>query len=131
MWRTKVLPAKLMGLLLLFLSGCTKTIYVPVPETHTEYRDVVRVDSLVTHDSVYVRELVKGDTIYLTETKYKYIEKVKIKSDTICLSDTISVPYEVVRTEYKMNGFQRLFFWLGMALSLLGAGFVIWKIKKS
>lgn len=83
---------------MLFCS-CGSVKYVPVPEYHTDsvYLTKVQFDSIWQHDSVYIREYVKGDTVYFEHTKWhtKYVEKEV--HDTIYKSrtDSIAVPYPV------------------------------------
>lgn len=83
--------------LFLLLSCRSKTIYVPTEIVKTEYRDKFIHDSIHYYDSIYVKE--KGDT-FLIE-KYKYIYKDKLRTDTVCKTDsvTINVPYAVTRTK--------------------------------
>ena len=88
-------------LAVLLLGSCTTTKYVTVPEVHT---DTLRVtqhqrDSIYVHDSVWVSEQQRGDTILLTTTKWltKYIER--LSHDTIYQSktDSVPVPYPVIK----------------------------------
>ena len=109
-------------------ASCTRTIYVP--DTRTEYVTRERVDSLFLHDSIYVTEKVKGDTVYVTRYKERVRYEYVNDTDTIIRCDSIPYPVEVVRTEYRMNGFQRSFFWLGLALSALGVGYVVLKFSR-
>ena len=80
--------------LCILLGGCTTTKYVTVPEYHTDTLKVSRNvhDSIYVHDSVWVSEQQRGDTILLTTTKWltKYIER--LSHDTIYQSKTDSVP---------------------------------------
>lgn len=79
----------LIFLVLLFI-GCTTTKYVEVPvkELSTQYRDVVKVDTLILHDSVVIRQ--SNDTVYKEKFKYIY-KKVEVR-DTILITDTIQKP---------------------------------------
>lgn len=95
-----MLLATIIAMLLLFLTtSCKEIQYVTVPEVHTEYVYRDRVDSIKYHDSVYIKELIKGDTVIKVEYRYKdrYIYKQML--DTIIKSDTIvkeiEVPVEV------------------------------------
>ena len=46
--------------------------------------NVVRsVDTIVLHDSVYVREVMRGDTIYLTRTEYRDRWHTRLVHDTV------------------------------------------------
>lgn len=83
---------------LLVLTGC-KTKYVTVPEYHKEY--IGKIDSILKHDSIYVKDSVfvnqKGDTVFLNKVSYRdvYHNIYKVKHDSIIKSD--SIPYPVVR----------------------------------
>ena len=56
---------------------------------YTLHRDSVAytvhqtIDTIVMHDSVYVSERQKGDTIYLTRTEYRDRWRVRLVHDTI------------------------------------------------
>lgn len=83
---------------LLVLTGC-KTKYVTVPEYHKEY--IGKIDSILKHDSIYVKDSVlvkqKGDTVFLNKVSYRdvYHNIYKVKHDSIIKRD--SIPYPVVR----------------------------------
>ena len=88
----------IMGLLLCaMLSGCTTTQYVPVIEHKTDTLIVTKHqhDSIHVHDSIMVSE--KGDTVRIEKWHTKYVEKQV--HDTLYQSktDSIPVPYEVVK----------------------------------
>ena len=84
-------------LLLILFFGCTKTVYIPVTNTTTEieYRDRLQHDSIYFSDSVLIQQ--KGDTVFNTKIKYKYISKL-IK-DTVSIRDSVYIekPIEVVK----------------------------------
>lgn len=82
-------------LMLALLCGCTTTKYVPVESVRTEYRDhdVLRVDSVMLHDSVVIRSA--GDTVLME--KWRWRDRVSIVRDTVSVikTDSIQVPYPV------------------------------------
>ena len=86
-------------LLSLLFGGCTTTKYVPVEtlRTDTVYKVRVERDSVFKHDSIYVKEWQKGDTVYRDRDRWhtQYVER--IKTDTVYQSkvDSIAVPYPV------------------------------------
>lgn len=90
----------LMIVLALLLAGC-RTKYVAVPEYR--YRDSVQVrherDSVFLHDSVYVSEMVTGDTVYLTRYRERTLYRDRLHTDTLrtARTDSICVPYPVER----------------------------------
>ena len=95
---TKVVITIAVAMLILSMfCRCTTTKYVPV----TEYRDrvVVKTDSLLKTDSVYVHDsisvYIRGDTVFKDKYHLKYKDRyiVRNKSDTLIVRD--SIPYKV------------------------------------
>ena len=84
-------------LILSMFCRCTTTKYVPV----TEYRDrvVVKNDSLLKADSVYVHDSVsvyiRGDTVFTYKYHIQYKDRyiARNKSDTLIVR--YSIPYKV------------------------------------
>ena len=84
-------------LILSMFCRCTTTKYVPI----TEYRDrvVVKTDSLLKTDSVYVHDsisvYIRGDTVFKDKYHLQYKDRyiVRNKSDTLIVRD--SIPYKV------------------------------------
>ena len=122
---------RIIFLILIFaLWGCTKRIYIPVTTTVTEieYRDRLQHDSIYFSDSVLIER--KGDTVFNTKIKYRYINK--IVKDTVNRTDSVYIekPIEVVKEVNRLTKWQRWrlnFLWILMAG---GIGFGIFKIKK-
>jgi len=96
-WEWLVLIA--LAMMIGSLSSCKSVKYVPV----TEYRDryVSKTDSFFKVDSVYLHDSVsvfgRGDTVYMTKTRYKdrfkYIYNTK--TDTVIVHDSIPYPVKV------------------------------------
>lgn len=116
--------------------GCTKTVYVPVETVKhdTIYQTAFKADSVQTVDSIYIKELVKGDTVYLEKIKYHFRDKVKMVTDTIVekVVEVKEIPIEVEKKlttwqQFKINAGE----WLlaGVALMLLLFAF-LWVIRK-
>ena len=84
---------------LMFTSCKTKTVVVKVPEVHTDtlYQVKEQKDSIWLHDSVYIHQWMKGDTIYVETGKWhtKYIERLKIDTIYKARVDSVGVPYPV------------------------------------
>lgn len=89
----------ILALITLTLTSCktTKTIQVPVPVIKTEY--VNKIDSFYRLDSIFVNKYTKGDTVFVDKEKLKYIKIVK--KDTIKVTDTITKPIYLNKTETK------------------------------
>lgn len=82
-------------LLFIFISGCRSIQYVPVETVKIEYKDRLKIDSVIKYDSIFYDRYTKGDTVFLTKEKYKYLDKIKIVRDSVFRTDSISVPYPV------------------------------------
>lgn len=110
------------------ISLCTscKTRYIAVPEVHTEY--ISKTDTFLNRDSIYLHDSIycalKGDTMYIERFNTKYIERMKYtyKTDTICKTDSVAVPYEV--TKYRTPRFNWVVMGIELFLLLLLAVFV-------
>ena len=109
------------GLLLLFFVCSCKTVYVPVPgETKTEYIYKESRDTSYIRDSVYIKEVQKGDTVRITEYRDRYRFRYITTTDTIIRVDSVAVPYpvEVVKVDHKQT-------WLQKTLMLIGIFFIL------
>ena len=82
---------------LFFLTGCTTTKVVTVPEVHTDttYITQHQRDSIWLHDSIHVTE--RGDTIRIERWHTKYISTEVHDTLYRAKTDSIPVPYEVVK----------------------------------
>lgn len=98
--------------IILLITGCNKTIYVPVESVRTEYKDRLLKDSVHLYDSIFVK--IANDTVWLE--KYKYTYRDKIVRDSIFINDTIRIPYPVI--EYKevnkLKNWQNFLIWAGV-----------------
>ena len=85
-----------MATILLALPSC-KSVN---PCLSTIHRDSVAytihqtIDTIVMHDSVYVREVQRGDTVYLTRTEWRDRWRVRVERDTVV---DVRVEKEVVQ----------------------------------
>lgn len=93
------------ALLCAFVFSSCKTKYITVPEIHTDTLmiNVNTRDSVYLHDSIYVKEWQKGDTVFLQSIKWKtkYVEKQVHDTCYRSRTDTIAVPYPVEKPASK------------------------------
>ena len=101
---------KLIYILFAFLClSCSPKIVERV-RTEYVYRDRVQHDTTFVHDSTYIKEYIKGDTVRIVEfrEKYKYLYKYINKTDTVAVHDTLSVEkVKEVKVERKLSWWQK------------------------
>ena len=107
-----------LALLVSLLTGCTTTKYVEVERVRTDtvYQSKIQKDSIYFHDSIYVKEYQKGDTIFVVKDRWHEKWKEVLKVDTVYKSriDSIPVPYPVEKlVPRELNWFQKGLMWLG------------------
>lgn len=102
----------IIGLIVVFSSCKTNTVYVPVESVKTEYRDKHTRDSVYLHDSIVMK--MKGDTVWLE--KYKYFYRDKLVRDSIFLTDSIQVPFpiETIKEINRLKWWQEILIYLGV-----------------
>lgn len=80
-----------LSLLALILVGCKSVERDEFDFFSTNrFKEHVRIDSIVLHDSVFIRE--RSDTVFFT--KYRTLYRERIVCDTIVLCDTVYVERE-------------------------------------
>ena len=113
---------------LLLAVSCSPRIVEHV-RTEVVYRDRVQKDSLYFRDSIYIKEQIKGDTVYIDRFKYRYIYKDKYKTDTLLreVHDTTAVEVPVDKPLPAWKSFKiGAFWWLVAALSVS----LLWIFRK-
>ena len=120
------------------LAGCRTTRYVTVPEHHTDtvYQVKQMRDSIYLHDSTFVREYVKGDTVRIVTEMWHTTWRDRWRTDTVYRSrvDSVLLPYEVVKeVPRELTRWQRARIHMGellLALIAAAAGFGLWRLKR-
>ena len=113
-----VLVPLLVGCLL--IPSCSPKIIEKV-RTEYVYQNKVERDTTYVHDSVRVKEYVKGDTVYMDKFVYKYIYKDRFLADTVLkeVHDTTTVEKKVEKElTWGQKTKQGAFWWLVGALVL-------------
>lgn len=116
------------GIILQAVSACSPKII----ERVVVQRDTLQVhhrDSIFTKDSVYIREWMKGDTVYLDRFRDRYIYKDRWR-DSIQVRERHDTTTVEVKVERELSWAQRAkikaFPWL--LLSVIGA--LLWIFRK-
>lgn len=84
-------------------------------------------DTLVLHDSIYVREVLKGDTLYLTRIEYRDRWRTQIVHDTIQDTQVVEKVIELPPERY-VPKFYKWCTGLLWAIGLLVIGY--WALKR-
>ena len=108
-------------ILLLMFSSCRSVRYVEVPRVSRDTLRVVQVETRrdSVRDSIFLREFVRGDTVY----RVKYIERLRWRDrwrvDTVqaVRVDSVGVPYPVERKVSRWNKVR--YMWRGAAVGLV------------
>lgn len=120
-----LLGAIAMTTALFFLTSCrARTVYVD--KVKTEYRDVVRVDSVYNRDTVAM--YIAGDTVFKEVIKWR--ERWQLRVDSFTRVDSVPYAVEVVREVNRLTPWQKkqiAGFWV--AVGLIGIGIAL-KIKR-
>lgn len=129
----------LIFLAVLIVTGCkTHEKVVTVTQLHTDtiwQKQVVR-DSVRVHDSVYVKEWMRGDTVFVDRAVWHTAIQDRLRVDTVYKSrvDSVPVPYPVERlVERQLTWWQKARMKGGEVLIgiLAGAaGFGLWRLKR-
>ena len=73
-----------MATILLALPSC-KSVEPTINTSHSTLNSQhsTQADTLLIRDSIFIREMQKGDTVYLTRTEYRDRWRIQIQRDTI------------------------------------------------
>jgi len=113
------------------ISSCTTTKYVPVVEYHTDtlIQKMTQRDSIYLHDSTIVRE--KGDTVLIERWHTRYRDREV--HDTVYQSriDSVPAPYPVTEyVERKMSGIDKLLISTGIIAIIAAIIFAVYKLRR-
>ena len=116
---------------MLWLTSCTTTKVVTVEKvkTDTTYITKQKRDSIWLHDSIHVTE--RGDTIRIERWHTKYVEREVHDTLYRAKTDSIPVPYEVIKeVPRKSTWFERIMFCTGIVSILCLILFVAKKLER-
>ena len=122
--------AATVGLCLFALPSCSPKI-VEKWNTQYVYRDVHHRDTVITKDSVYIREWMKGDTVFVEKCKDRFVYRDRWRDSIIVKRDSVAVEtLKEVKVEKPLSWSQRArigaFPWLLLITGVLG----VWTFRK-
>ena len=111
------------------LVACSPKI-VETVRTEYVYRDRVERDTTIVRDSVWIKEKVKGDTVFVEKVRDRlvYRDRWREKTDTLMVRDSVKVE-TVKEVEKPLNGWQRFrlrWFWVFLGAT---AGLLVWTFR--
>ena len=125
---TVLITIMLYPILLLGLPSCSPKIVEKV-KTEYIYQDVHHRDTLITKDSVYIREWMNGDTVFVDRFRDHYVYRDRWR-DSVTVREVHDTTAVEVKVEKPLSWAQkakiRAFPWL--LLTLIGA--VLWIFRK-
>ena len=116
------------------LTGCrsVRVVEREVIRTDTLVSTQIERDSIYLSDSIYIREVVMGDTVRITTDRWHTRWRDRIKYDSIYIAqrDTVRVT-DVREVPRKLNGWQWFQIWCGrLALIAIGLTAAVIIIRK-
>ena len=97
----------------------------------SEVQDVQKVwsvDTVVIRDSIYIREVMRGDTVYLTRTEWRDRWRTQLVHDTIVHTDSIVRVIEHPPERY-VPKFYKCCAWALGIIVLLAIGYALLKFR--
>ena len=115
------------------ICGCSpKVTEHIIVKTDTVFQQQIRYDSIFKHDSIYLHEWSKGETIYIERTKWHTQYKERLRIDTTYISHTDTLIQEKVKeVPAKISDWKRLQMMLGRIFMVVLGGLVIYAIFKA
>ena len=99
--------------------------------TQYVYRDVHHRDTVITKDSVYIREWVKGDTVYIEKYKDRFVYRDRWRDSIIVKRDSVAVEtIKEVKVEKPLSWSQRARIGAFPWLLLVAVGLAVWTFRK-
>ena len=120
-------------LIALFFGSCrsVRVIEKEVIKTDTMLTTKIQIDSIYVNDSIYIRELIQGDTVKITTDRWHTRWRDRILYDSIYIAqrDTVRVT-DIKEVPRKLSGWQWFQIWAGrlaLIAIMLTAGVIIYK----
>lgn len=100
------------------LPGCSPKIIEKV-KTEYVYQNVHHRDTLITRDSIYIREWLKGDTVYIEKYKDRYVFRDRWR-DSVSIREVHDTTTVEKKVERELTAGQKMkinsFWWLLIGL---------------
>ena len=126
--------AAIIALLIALFFGSCKSVRViekEVIKTDTVLTTKIQIDSIYVNDSIYIRELIQGDTVKITTDRWHTRWRDRILYDSIYIAqrDTVRVT-DIKEVPRKLSGWQWFQIWAGrlaLIAIMVATGVIIYK----
>ena len=123
-----------MGIILSALPSCKSTSLMPVmqqSDTISNIQKNAKVDTILLRDSIYIRESIRGDTVYLTHTEYRDRWRIREVHDTVRVTEYRDRIIEHPPERYvpKFYKWCTIALW-AIGLLAIGYGLLRWWLKR-
>ena len=99
--------------------------------TQYVYRDVHHRDTVITKDSVYIREWMKGDTVFVEKYKDRFVYRDRWRDSIIVKRDSVAVEtIKEVKVEKPLSWSQKVRIGAFPWLLLVAVGLAVWTFRK-
>ena len=121
---------RILFLFIIFLASCRSVSSVQEVRS-SEVQKFRSVDTIVMHDSVFIHERMRGDTVYLTRTEWRERWRTQIVHDTIRDTQYITQVIEKPPVRYvpKFYRWCTIALW-AIGLSAIGYWLVKWWLRR-
>ena len=112
------------------LVGC-KSIEVVSSSEVQDVQKLWSVDTVVIRDSIYIREVIRGDTVYLTRTEWRDRWRTQLVHDTVHHTEFVEKIIEKPPEKY-VPGFYKGCAWALGIIVLLAIGYALlkWRMRQ-
>ena len=118
-----------MGIIILASVSCSSTKSMPVVlsnDTTSFIQKSARVDTIYLHDSVFVSERQRGDTVYLTRVEWRDRWRTRVERDTVM---DVRVEKEVVQLPPERY-VPKFYKWCTIALWAIGLSVIGYRLLR-
>jgi len=113
--------------------SCVESLISEVESQKLNVESQRNIDTIYQHDSIYIREIQRGDTIYLTRTEWRDRWRIREVHDTIHNTEYVTkIEYQDRVIEKPPEKYIPKFYknctWLFFILLLLLVGIIVFKV---
>ena len=117
-------PILILMLALSVLPSCRSVEAINSNLSTLDIRHSTHTDTVVVHDSVFVREMIKGDTFYITRVEWRDRWRTRVERDTVVdvrvEKEVVQLPPERYVPKFYKRCTWALWIIVALAIGLLG-----------